>query len=233
MQGGHNSAVIALGNVVLPSVDLAAAQRQWKCLPGRAVVEMCPQRLQSAGGIYLSDKAAGRWRANVGVMLSAGIDRKDKPSDPDKECTYKPGDAVVVRAYDGAWFTDEQYGDFRPQGVFNGSTWCPNEIRFYGMAFDMELQKDVVWDLYDQIVGWWDNGTFVPGPGNLLVKRDRRAYAIETNLKTWLDTGIVLDGDKSMGAIAFKETHPDDLLHIQWTEEDDLWIVPTRCVELK
>lgn len=180
-------------------------------LPGKAVVEMAPFREQTEGGLFLPDRAAGKYRPNVGIVLC--ID--------DEKGVYRPGDAVVVRAYDGLWLTPYKGNHYQTDG----------EIRMYGLAHDMDEDKTVVWDLYDQIVGWYEENELVPGPHWTLIRRAKQEFAVEASITVWADHGHVLGGDFAGNKrILFAATHPDDLLHIQWTGEDDLWMVPSKCV---
>ena len=94
------------------------------------------------------------------------------------------------------------------------------EIRMYGLAHDMDEDKTVVWDLYDQIVGWYEEDELVPGPHWTLIRRAKQEFAVEASITVWADHGHVLGGDFAGNKrILFAATHPDDLLHIQWTGE--------------
>lgn len=173
---------------------------------------MSPFREKSEGGIFLSDKASGKYRPNIGVVISAaGV-------------VYNPGDVVVVRPYDGYWLQPYHGKHYRTE----------NEIRWYGLAHDMEENRTVTWDVHDQIVGWYDPLTraVTPGPGYTLVQRDKRKFSVEVSVNVWSDEGEAISGTHH-GRILFQAGHPDDLLHLQWTDAEDLWLVPDRCVLAK
>ena len=194
----------------MPSCDLGAAAKEWKPLPGKVCVEMSPWREKSDGGIFLPDKASGKYRPNVGVVLVSGV------------AAYLPGDVVIVRPYDGWWTVPYKGTHYQTE----------NEIRWYGLALDLEESgKTIPWDACDQIVGWYDEATrtAMPGPGYTLVKRSRRKFAVEVSVNVWDDFGEAVQG-KFSGEVCFQGDHPDDLLHVQWGEEDDLWLVPDRCI---
>lgn len=174
---------------------------------------MCPWRESTDGGIFLPDKAAGRYRPNVGVVLVSGV------------AAYRPGDVVIVRPYDGWWVVPYLGKHYQTQ----------NEVRWYGLALDLEESgKTIPWDVCDQIVGWYDVETrkAVPGPGYTLVKRKRKEFAVELSVTIWDDEGEALEGTFK-GPILFQAEHPDDLLHVQWGKDDDHWLVPDRCVLAK
>lgn len=172
---------------------------------------MAPMREKSNGGVWLPDVASGKYRPNVGVVLVSG------------EASYKPGDVVLVRPYDGYWLDGYKGKHYQTD----------REIRWFGLALDLEESgRTITWDVCDQIVGWFKGGKPVPGPGYSLVRRNKETFAVETSIQIWADTGEALEGTYS-GEVAFQAGHPDDLLHVQWTQDEDLWLVPDRCMLAK
>lgn len=231
--GGFKSNVLMLGDVTIPEVDLEGAGKEFQMLPGRAVVEMSPWR-EKQGAIYLPEvaydrnfistrnsqgayKVQGRYRPNVGVMLADVKDRDGSLG------AYRAGDVVLVRPYDGIILP-----------AYNGKHFSTeNEVRMYGIAQDFDLEKSVAWDVYDQIVGWYDWGDIIPGPGYTKISRLKKNFDVLVSCDIWADEGIGLAGTYADSHIHFEEGHPDDILHLEFTDTTDIWLVPDRCVLLE
>jgi co-chaperonin GroES (HSP10) len=123
----HNSNLIQVSGYVLPDVSPSAFGAV-SCLPGKVVVEMseAPDRV---GRIYLPDRVSGRLRCDVGVVIGccAPRDRRGRSLEMD----IKPGDAVLVRPYHGAWF----------DGFSSGAYSTERQVRFFGVHGDPSLYQ--------------------------------------------------------------------------------------------
>lgn len=159
----HNPNVLQLSGYELPEVPLRAFDA-FTCTPGKAVVEMSPAVFK-IGSIFIPGKVGGKLRCDVGIVLAC--------APPKGKCgnhlpmDVKPGDAVLVRPYDGAW-----YDGFDSNGYKTA-----NQVRFYGLAGTPGLDKNdrgiyetVPWNssIVARIVG----NVVVPTHGNILLAAD-------------------------------------------------------------
>jgi len=90
----------------------ALAASSLHCPKGVVLVEMLPES-ERIGTILLPDLVAGKFRPDVGIVLSAGPD-----------VSLEPGAMVAVRPYDGQWLEDFEAGGYRTR----------NQVRVFGKS---------------------------------------------------------------------------------------------------
>ncbi len=201
----------------LPEIDWQNGSRHIRCPRGRVVIEMAPFE-KKRGLIHLPDKVAGNERPDVGIVLSAGSDTG-----------LRPGDAVVVRAYDGTWRTDFEAGTYKAKG----------EVRCYGV-YGAAPGECELYDWSDSVLALLDNElNMTPLKRNLLVKRDPTVKqeglihlsdnsVYRTNIGTIVSAGP--DSEFSVGTRVLY--NPNAMLQIDMIEGDpDLGVCSDDAIE--
>jgi co-chaperonin GroES (HSP10) len=159
----HNSNTLQVTGYELPPVS-PKAFGAFFCTPGKVVVEMSGQ-IERIGSIYIPTKVSGKLRCDVGIVVACQPPRNKRgealPMD------IKPGDAVLVRPYDGAWFDGFDTGKYQTE----------NQVRFYGIAGtpglkpeDRGVYETVPWN--DSIVARLVGNVVIPTHGNVLLAID-------------------------------------------------------------
>lgn len=231
----HNANTLQVSGYELPEVSQRAFDAV-TCLPGKVAVEMTesPDRI---GRIYLPNKVSGKLRCDVGIVIGCQAPR-NKWGDSLK-MDIKPGDAVLVRPYHGAWF----------DGFSSGGYTTERQVRFYGVHGDPSLYQasngqmgdksdtgvyeKVPWN--DSIVAKLVGNIVVPTLGNLMISLsnvDHEFLALPDGAKMPTKTGIVeapgSSGFKRGQRVAFVPSEDD--LSIELGE--NLRIIRTDQVEM-
>ena len=189
-----------------------------RCLPGKCAALMAYEREQ-IGRFMLPDVVQGRLRPDFGRLV--GIGPRDFGDGTVEAMDVARGDYVLVRPYDGA----AMWG------------WHPSrELRLYGLARnDDGVMQGIPWD--DSILMKIDEDEFLPVGGNMLIRRDRIEHPLlPEEVRPYKDSGIVLAGgiqvsEDFIGRRAYLTTNgPDDLVHLEFTDEKDLFIAHQSLV---
>lgn len=190
----HNSNVLQVSGYELPDVPQRAFEAV-TCLPGKVAVEMteAPDRI---GRIYLPGKVAGKLRCDVGIVLACQPPKNRRGER--LKMDIKPGDAVLVRPYHGAWFDEFQCRGYKTE----------RQVRFYGVHGDPSLYQASSGTMGDktdtgvyELVPWNDSivaklvgNIVVPTIGNLMIRllnEDHESLALPDGVKMPTTTGIV------------------------------------------
>lgn len=170
---------------------------------GTACVLMAHPREQTKGGVFLSDGAAKKLRPDSGKIAACA------------DADYL-GRHCLVRPYDGVRLPS--YKDGR-------------ELRIYGTAWIGGKTKVVGWQ--ENIVATHDGEGWIPTPLVAFVRRETVARSIATATPVYTNVCAVLaagsDFEEKTGRIvvAAKEY---DWLRVEFTDDDNLWIIPWDCV---
>lgn len=196
----------------LPDIDIEGLTLE--CLPGKIAVLMGPER-ESVGSILLTDKGQGRYRPDVGRVVSA-TGPKSRKDGKVSQIGIGRGDYVLVRGYGGAWFNDY---------------WGGKQLRLYGIAKDQDgLPAAIPWD--DDILCVWENGEWIPAGGNVMFSRAKRSHSVLAVKESWENYGTVLKGNAEGKTIYFTPEGPDDVVHLEFGDETDVFIVHSSLIEM-
>jgi co-chaperonin GroES (HSP10) len=172
----HNSNLLQVKGYSLPNVPHYAYDAI-TCTPGKVAVQMSGQ-VSQIGSIYIPSTVGGKLRCDVGIVLSCAPP-KDKNGRP-YEMDIKPGDAVLVRPYDGTWF----------DGFTTGKYSTEDQVRIYGIAAtpglyettkgqsgeksDTGTYETTNWN--DSIVAKLVGNVVVPTLGNLMIALENEKH---------------------------------------------------------
>jgi co-chaperonin GroES (HSP10) len=230
----HNSNVLQLSGYDLPEVHPSAFEA-FQCTPGKVVVEMS-SAIGKIGSIFIPSKVGGKLRCDVGIVLSCNPPR-DKKGDP-MPMDIKPGDAVLVRPYDGAWY----------DGFDTGTYSTENQVRFYGIVgiaslnevtkgqdgdkSDRGTYEKVPWN--QSIVAKLVGNVVVPTHGNVMIaldSQDHEFLALPEGVKMPTQTATIAAPGSSKfkrGERVVFQPSDDDL---QVDADEGLRIVSTQQIE--
>lgn len=230
----HNSNTLQVSGYELPEVPPRAFD-SITCLPGKVAVEMSVEPTQ-IGRIYLPEKVSGKLRCDVGIVIGCEPPRDKRGRALTMD--IKPGDAVLVRPYHGAWF----------EGFSSGSYRTERQVRFYGVHGDPSLYQvsnGTMGDKTDsgvyELVPWNDSivakligNVVVPTLGNLMIRlenTDHESLALPDGVKMPTTEAVVVAPGSSQfkrgQRVAFVPS-PDDL---SIEMDDNLRLIQTRQVE--
>lgn len=196
----------------LPDIDIDGVEMQ--CLPGKCAVLMGPER-EAVGSILLTDKSQGRYRADVGRVISATGPKSQKDGKV-SEIGIGRGDYVLVRGYGGAWFNDYHDG---------------KQLRLYGIAKDEDgLPTSIPWD--DDILAVWEAGKWIPAGGNVMIRRAKQSHALlPGDLCKWENYGTVLEGNSKGKTVYFTPEGPEDVVHVEFGADQDVFILHSSLIQ--
>lgn len=197
----------------LPKIDIEGCEMT--CLPGKIAVLMTGNR-ESVGSILLPDQSQGRYRADVGRVISA-TGPKSRKDGKIAQIGIGRGDYVLVRGYGGAWFND--YHEDK-------------QLRLYGVVKDEDgLPTTNPWD--DDILAVYENGNWVPAGGNVMIRRFKQSNPlIPKELAKWEFCGEVLEGNSKGKIVHFTPAGPDDVVHVEFGGEEDVFILHSSLIQM-
>lgn len=212
-----------------------------KATPGKVWVELLPAK-EEIGGFILPDVVGQKYRANVGVVISAGDSRTGESWNAPSRY-LRPGDGVLVRPYDGEWFDDFEVGGFKAASrvVCYGLHATPPLEDVINLAHGKTPNVGKNEDAETWVINWWESvvaaivGTSIyPTGDNVLIQRKRKEYAIEVPNAGFLEDeveiiawGPFVELDQGPAVVKYA---PEDLLDFDFSDVDGLAIIPASAV---